>query len=70
MAKRGKKIPEKLARRAKQIQVLLMDVDGTLTDGSVMLLSNRTVQRSRSRLLTRTMVRDSHWPLRRAADRR
>src|ERR1700674_4504316 len=39
LAKRGKKIPEKLARRAKQIQVLLMDVDGTLTDGSVMLLS-------------------------------
>jgi 3-deoxy-D-manno-octulosonate 8-phosphate phosphatase (KDO 8-P phosphatase) len=28
-----------LARRAKQIQVLLMDVDGTLTDGSVTLLS-------------------------------
>jgi len=39
LAKRGKKIPEKLARRAKQIQVLLMDVDGTLTDGSVALLS-------------------------------
>src|SRR3989449_11076548 len=39
LAKRGKKIPEKLARRAKQIQVLLMDVDGTLTDGSVTLLS-------------------------------
>jgi len=34
-----KKIPGKLARRAKQIQVLLMDVDGTLTDGSVTLLS-------------------------------
>src|SRR3989449_11548858 len=39
LAKRGKKIPEKLARRAKQIQVLLMDVDGTMTDGSVMLAS-------------------------------
>src|ERR1700675_1783844 len=39
LAKRGKKIPEKLARRAKQIQVLLMDVDGTMTDGSVTLLS-------------------------------
>src|SRR5882724_2551172 len=39
LAKRGKKIPEKLARRARQIQVLLMDVDGTLTDGSVALLS-------------------------------
>jgi 3-deoxy-D-manno-octulosonate 8-phosphate phosphatase (KDO 8-P phosphatase) len=39
LARRGKKIPIKLARRAKQIQVLLMDVDGTLTDGSVILLS-------------------------------
>ena len=39
MAYRGKKIPTKLARRAKQILVLLMDVDGTLTDGSVTLLS-------------------------------
>ena len=39
MAKRRKKIPGKLARRAKQIQVLLMDVDGTMTDGSVMLAS-------------------------------
>src|SRR5579859_2051735 len=33
------KIPAGLAKRAKQIQVLLMDVDGTLTDGSVTLLS-------------------------------
>ena len=39
MARREIKIPIKLARRAKQIQVLLMDVDGTLTDGSVTLLS-------------------------------
>src|SRR5260370_17443838 len=39
LAKRGKKVPGKLAKRAKQIQVLLMDVDGTLTDGSVTLLS-------------------------------
>lgn len=39
MARRGKKIPRKLANRAKRIQVLLMDVDGTLTDGSVTLLS-------------------------------
>lgn len=39
MARRGKKIPLKLARRAKQILVLLMDVDGTLTDGSVTLAS-------------------------------
>ena len=33
------KIPAGLAKRAKQIQLLLMDVDGTLTDGSVTLLS-------------------------------
>ena len=33
------KIPAGLAKRAKQIQVLLMDVDGTMTDGSVTLLS-------------------------------
>ncbi len=39
MAKRRKKIPGKLARRAKQIHVLLMDVDGTMTDGRVMLAS-------------------------------
>ena len=39
MARRKTKIPSKLARRAKNIQVLLMDVDGTLTDGSVTLLS-------------------------------
>jgi len=36
---RGAKIPAKLAQRAKQILVLLMDVDGTLTDGSVTLAS-------------------------------
>ncbi len=39
MTKSGKKIPGTLAKRAKQIQVLLMDVDGTLTDGSVTLVS-------------------------------
>jgi 3-deoxy-D-manno-octulosonate 8-phosphate phosphatase (KDO 8-P phosphatase) len=33
------KIPTAVAKRAKQIKVLLMDVDGTLTDGSVTLLS-------------------------------
>jgi len=36
---RGAKIPAKLAKKAKQILVLLMDVDGTLTDGSVTLAS-------------------------------
>jgi len=39
LATRGRKIPRKLAKRAKQILVLLMDVDGTLTDGNVTLLS-------------------------------
>ena len=33
------KIPPALKRRAAQIQVILMDVDGTMTDGSVTLLS-------------------------------
>ena len=35
------KIPAALARRAKKIRVLLMDVDGVLTDGHVWLLSRR-----------------------------
>jgi 3-deoxy-D-manno-octulosonate 8-phosphate phosphatase (KDO 8-P phosphatase) len=34
-----KKISAAVARRAKQIKVFLMDVDGTITDGSVTLLS-------------------------------
>lgn len=33
------KIPASLKKRAAQIQILLMDVDGTMTDGSVTLLS-------------------------------
>lgn len=33
------KIPAALKRRASQIRVLLMDVDGTMTDGGVTLLS-------------------------------
>src|SRR6202043_1371136 len=33
------KISPALEKRASQIQVLLMDVDGTMTDGSVILLS-------------------------------
>ena len=39
MPKSQPKIPAALAKRAKQIKVVLMDVDGTLTDGSVTLLS-------------------------------
>jgi 3-deoxy-D-manno-octulosonate 8-phosphate phosphatase (KDO 8-P phosphatase) len=33
------KIPASVRKRARRIQVLLMDVDGTMTDGSVTLLS-------------------------------
>ena len=39
MAKNAKKIAAAVAKRAKKIRVLLMDVDGTLTDGGVTLLS-------------------------------
>jgi 3-deoxy-D-manno-octulosonate 8-phosphate phosphatase (KDO 8-P phosphatase) len=39
VAKGMTKIPASLKKRAKQIQILLMDVDGTMTDGSVILLS-------------------------------
>lgn len=39
MASRSMKIPPALKKRAAQIQVVLMDVDGTITDGSVTLLS-------------------------------
>ncbi len=35
----AKKIPAAVAKRAKQIKVFLMDVDGTITNGSVTLLS-------------------------------
>jgi 3-deoxy-D-manno-octulosonate 8-phosphate phosphatase (KDO 8-P phosphatase) len=39
LAKGAKKIPAGVAKRAKRIRVFLMDVDGTITDGSVTLLS-------------------------------
>ncbi|HJZ66239.1 MAG TPA: HAD hydrolase family protein [Candidatus Acidoferrum sp.] len=39
MAARSAKIPPALKKRAAQIQIVLMDVDGTITDGSVTLLS-------------------------------
>ena len=35
MPSRSAKIPPSLKKRAAQIQVVLMDVDGTITDGSV-----------------------------------
>lgn len=39
MAKGPMKILASVAERAREIQVLLMDVDGTMTDGSVTSLS-------------------------------
>jgi len=39
LPKAAKKISAKLANRAKQIKVFLMDVDGTITTGAVTLLS-------------------------------
>jgi 3-deoxy-D-manno-octulosonate 8-phosphate phosphatase (KDO 8-P phosphatase) len=39
LAPRSTKIPPALKKRAAQIQVVLMDVDGTMTDGGVTLLS-------------------------------
>src|SRR6202163_3699318 len=39
LLKTGKRISPAVRKRAKQIQVLLMDVDGTITTGAVTLLS-------------------------------
>src|SRR5215467_6606999 len=39
MVRHTSRIAPSLVRRAKQIQIVLMDVDGTITDGSVTLLS-------------------------------
>ncbi len=39
MAKARTKVSAAVAKRAKQIKVLLMDVDGTITNGAVTLLS-------------------------------
>ena len=39
MIKTGRRISPGVAKRAKQIEVLLMDVDGTITAGDVTLLS-------------------------------
>jgi 3-deoxy-D-manno-octulosonate 8-phosphate phosphatase (KDO 8-P phosphatase) len=39
LAKGLNKVPASVIKRAKQIQVLLMDVDGTITNGEVTLLS-------------------------------
>jgi 3-deoxy-D-manno-octulosonate 8-phosphate phosphatase (KDO 8-P phosphatase) len=39
LLKTGKRISPAVRRRAKQIKVLLMDVDGTITPGTVTLLS-------------------------------
>jgi 3-deoxy-D-manno-octulosonate 8-phosphate phosphatase (KDO 8-P phosphatase) len=39
LLKTGTKISPAVRKRAKQIQILLMDVDGTITPGTVTLLS-------------------------------
>jgi 3-deoxy-D-manno-octulosonate 8-phosphate phosphatase (KDO 8-P phosphatase) len=39
LIKTGRKIPASVVKRARQIKVLLMDVDGTITNGAVTLLS-------------------------------
>jgi 3-deoxy-D-manno-octulosonate 8-phosphate phosphatase (KDO 8-P phosphatase) len=39
LAKTGNKVSPSVTKRAKQIKVLLMDVDGTITAGAVTLLS-------------------------------
>jgi 3-deoxy-D-manno-octulosonate 8-phosphate phosphatase (KDO 8-P phosphatase) len=39
LAKGGRKVSASVAKRARQIQVLLMDVDGTITTGAVVLVS-------------------------------
>ena len=39
MLKTGRKISASVRKRAKQVRILLMDVDGTLTTGAVSLLS-------------------------------
>jgi 3-deoxy-D-manno-octulosonate 8-phosphate phosphatase (KDO 8-P phosphatase) len=41
LLKTGKKISASVRKRAKQIKVLLMDVDGTITTGAVTLLSQK-----------------------------
>ena len=39
MARQSRKVPKKVAQRAKHIRLLLLDVDGVLTDGRVRLQS-------------------------------
>ncbi|MFZ0735562.1 MAG: HAD hydrolase family protein [Candidatus Acidiferrales bacterium] len=40
MTQKAKRVAARILKRAKKIQLLLMDVDGTLTDGQVCLISN------------------------------
>ena len=40
MAKKSARVPANILKRAKRIKLFLMDVDGTLTDGGVCLISN------------------------------
>jgi hypothetical protein len=56
------KISLNLKKRAAQIKVLLMDVDGTMTDGGVTLLRRQKTWRSKLKPSTRTPDRVSLWP--------
>ena len=52
------KITPAIIARARKIRVLLMDVDGVLTDGRIWLLSQKDGQQAKSSVSTRTMARD------------
>jgi hypothetical protein len=56
------KISLSLKKRAAQIKVLLMDVDGTMTDGGVTLLSQTEDVALETKPSTRTTDRVSHRP--------
>jgi len=47
-----------LIARAKKIRVLLMDVDGVLTDGRIWLLSAGMARRAKSKASARMTERD------------
>ena len=51
-----------LKKRAAQIKVLVMDVDGTMTDGGVTLCRRQKTWRSKLKPSTRTTDRVSHSP--------
>src|SRR5712691_13234633 len=56
----GKKISASVRKRARQIKVLLMDVDGTLTTGAVTLLSQADGRARATKPLVAQVGRDFH----------